>query len=85
MYFPDFRIHGKTLVEIKGDDQFDGDGRMVDKLNPSKNHVAEAKHRLMERLGAVVLKYNDVKPYLEYVYGKYGRNYLRQFKKRKTV
>lgn len=67
-YFPDFRIHGNQLVEIKGDDQFDkATGKMVDKLDESKNYIAEAKHQCMVGNNVVMLKAKEMKKYIDYV------------------
>ena len=82
-YFPDFRIHGNQLIEIKGDDQFDkATGKMVDKLDESKNYIAEAKHQCMIKNNVTILKQKDCKKYIDYVEQKYGKGYLAQFKKK---
>lgn len=85
VYFPDFLVNGVQLVEIKGDDQFDENGRMIDKLDPNKNYIAEAKQLCMEKLGVVVIRSQEIRPYLKYVETKYGKDYLKGFKKRKEV
>lgn len=82
-YFPDFRTNGSTYIEIKGDDQFDKKtGKMIDKLDPSKNYIAEAKHDCMIANGVAIIKSDGIKKYLDYVEQKYGKGYLMQFKKK---
>lgn len=79
-YFPDFRINGDTFIELKGDDQFDANGKMIDKLDPSKNYIAEAKQQCMIDNNVKVLKFAEMKPYFEYIEAKYGKSYLKSFK-----
>ena len=54
---------------------------MVDKLDESKNYIAEAKHQCMIDNNVVILKSKEMKKYIDYVEQKYGRSYLKQFKK----
>ena len=82
-YFPDFKINGNLLVEIKGDDQFDKKtGKMIDKLDPSKNYIAEAKYNCMIENHVMIIRSNDIKKYIDYVEQTYGKGYLKQFKKK---
>lgn len=85
MYFPDFRINGKDLVEIKGDDQFDKNGKMIDKLDRTKDSVAYAKYKCMIFNNVKIIKYEEMKPYLKYIWQKYGKKYLKQFKRQNRV
>lgn len=55
---------------------------MVDKLDHGKDHIAEAKHQCMLKSNVIVLKGRDVKQYLDYVDQKYGKSYLKQFKRK---
>lgn len=72
-------------MEIKGDDQFDKNtGKMIDKLDESKNDVARAKYECMVFNNVKIMKYNEIKPYLKYIRQKYGKKYLNQFKKQNT-
>ena len=83
-YFPDFRIYGNQLVEIKGDDQFDKTtGKMIDKLDKSKNYIAEAKHQCMIMNNVIIIRNDGMQKYLDYIKQAYGKGYLKQFKKNK--
>lgn len=77
-YFPDFLVNG-VLIEIKGDDQLKN-GTMIDKLDQQKNFIAQAKYECMLQHGITILTGKDIKPYLQYVSQKYGRDYLSKFK-----
>ena len=82
-YFPDFKINRNLLVEIKGDDQFDKKtGKMIDKLDPSKNYIAEAKYECMIANNVMIIKSDGIKKYIDYVEQTYGKGYLKQFKKK---
>lgn len=74
-YLPDFRIDGK-LVEVKGDQLFDKNG------NPIFNnkHPWKEKYQCMIDNNITIWKYKDVKPFLDYVSQKYGKDYLKQFR-----
>ena len=80
-YFPDFELNGQ-LIEIKGDDQFDENGKMINKSNHAKDYIAEAKYQCMLKNNVKILKGNDIKKYLDYIGQKYGKEYLRSFKKK---
>lgn len=62
-YHPDFLVENQ-LIEIKGDDQFDKNGNMIDKIDSSKNYIAKAKQQCI--LG------KDISIYLNYIKEKYG-------------
>lgn len=55
---------------------------MVDRLNHDKDYVAEAKHQCMLKNNVTILKGRDVKQYLGYIDQKYGKSYLKQFKRK---
>ena len=88
-YFPDF-IVDSVFFEIKGDHFFKEDGIMY---LPYKNKTwtdkqyewicgkYEAKHQCMLKNNVKILRYKDCKKYLDYVKQKYGKGYLKQFKK----
>lgn len=79
-YFPDFQTTDNQFIEIKGDDQFNEDGQMIDKLDDKKNYIAEAKHRCMLENNVKIIKLNEIKQYLDYIDKTYGKKYLKQFK-----
>jgi hypothetical protein len=62
-YYPDFIIDD-TYYEIKGRRSFEN----LDEINKEK--ISQFDKNL------VVLYLNDIKPYLEYVVNKYGKNYI---------
>lgn len=65
-YYPDFKIN-ETYYEIKGRRNFIS----MDVENQEK--VKQFKHNL------IVLYEKDIKKYLEYVIGKYGKNYVSMY------
>ena len=77
-YFPDFLVDGK-FVEIKGDDQIKN-GTMIDKCNHEKNLVAQAKYNCMLANNILILLGKDIKPYLRYVFQKYGKSYISSYR-----
>ena len=87
-YLPDFRI-GDQLYEVKGDHFFNSDGTMK---FPFRGHLSkerieflsakqEAKHQCMLANNVIILTSKDYQKYLDYVSEKYGKNYLKQFKR----
>ena len=82
-YFPDFTVLGH-YVEIKGPQFFkdnDPSKEMVDPYNPERNGIVEAKHQCMLANNVIILTSKDYQQYLDYVSEKYGKNYLKQFKR----
>lgn len=67
-YFPDFLVEGK-LVELKGDLWWE---------NASKE-----KKETIEKCTSKILFKKDYKQYLEYVREKYGKDFLKEHKKKK--
>ena len=89
-YFPDFIVEG-NIVEIKGDHFFDKTtGHMICpwkqpnwtiKDIEKSNQIYRAKQLCMEENNVKILRNSDLKPILQYIEEKYGKNYLQQFKK----
>lgn len=88
-YFPDFCVNG-SFVEIKGDQFFKPDGTMfcpfrnklwTDEQYADRCAKEEAKRQCMLANGVKILKSKDYQTYLNYVNEKYGRDYLKQFRK----
>jgi len=77
-YQPDFLVEGR-FVEIKGDHFFNEKGEPY-------NHYAKAfwwnKYNALLEHKVEILKFEEVKQYLRYVKEKYGKDYLRSFKRR---
>lgn len=69
-YFPDFKV-GNELIEIKGDHLF-GKHSMAMPIE---------KVQCMIDNGIKILCYTEIEPILNYIFEKYGRNYIKQFKK----
>lgn len=90
LYHPDFKV-GSTFYEIKGSQFFKDDGTM---WNPYRRHFKteeswlescrrmEAKHQCMLANGVVIMREHDYLKYLKYVWSKYGKVYLQQFRKK---
>ncbi len=74
MYFPDFEVDG-VLYEIKGG-QFYTLGEFDGGIYKTPSYIN--KVQCIEENNVKVI--TDVSKYLEYVYGKYGKDYLRSFK-----
>ncbi len=77
-YQPDFLVEGR-FVEIKGDRFFNEKGEPY-------NHYEKAfwwnKYNALLEHKVEILKFEEVKQYLRYVKEKYGKDYLRSFKRR---
>ena len=77
-YQPDFLVEGK-FVEIKGDHFFN-------EKNEPYNHYEKAfwwnKYNALLANKVEILRFEEVKQYLRYVKEKYGKDYLRSFKRR---
>jgi hypothetical protein len=78
-YFPDFRIEDK-YYEIKGDQFFDSDNKMINPYDRSQDVLYESKHQCMRNNNVTILKSNDYQKYIDYISEKYGKDYLKQFK-----
>lgn len=71
-YYPDFLINDK-YYEIKGDNLYN---QML-----IENTVENSKYKCLVKNNVILLLYNDIKPYLDYIKQTYETNYLKQFKK----
>lgn len=92
-YFPDFKV-GNLFFEIKGDQFFKEDGTM---WNPYRSQFKdeskwlescrkmEAKHQCMLENDIIILKKDQYLKYLKYVEEKFGKDYLKKFKKPKNI
>ena len=75
-YCPDFKIMGQ-LVEIKGDNFFDKQG------NPKLGKYDwRAKFQCMLDNNVEVWTFRIIKPFIKYVESKYGKDYMKQFRKK---
>ena len=72
-YFPDFKIDDE-FIEIKGNQFYDNTGQVLDEYKD--------KFDFMQSINVKILHYNNVKQYLTYVNEVYGKDYLKQFRKR---
>lgn len=79
-YFPDFLIQGQ-FIEIKGSHFFKKDGTMRNPFDKSQDGLYEAKHQCMINNNVKILKENEYIKYIIYVKTKYGKHFLKQFKK----
>lgn len=76
-YFPDFLLTDtKQLVEIKGDQFFDKNGQPI---KYGKFPWFE-KYQCMLENNVKILLSSDYQKYIDYVYEKYGKNYLKSFR-----
>lgn len=77
-YFPDFLINDK-IYEIKGDQFFNENNELID---PYNNKVLIEKFECMMQNNVIILRETDLSPILKYINEKYGKNYLKQFKRK---
>ena len=77
---PDFIVEG-TIIEIKGDHFFKEDGTMQNPFDHSLDGLYEAKHQCMLKNDVKIIKVSEMKDILNYIYEKYGKNYLKQFRR----
>lgn len=77
-YCPDFKINNK-FYEIKGDLFFENE-KMINPYNRLLDNKMQAKYECMLKNNINILKYNDIKLYLDYINLNYGINYLKTFK-----
>jgi len=73
-YYPDFKIEEK-LVEIKGDHFFDENNNLI---NPFNSELLEEKEACMSFYNVEIWKYENMLPILEYIYKKYGKDYIKK-------
>lgn len=77
-YFPDFLINDK-IYEIKGDQFFNENNELID---PYNNKVLIEKFECMMQNNVIILRETDLSPILKYINEKYGKNYVKQFKRK---
>ena len=80
-YYPDFKC-GNKVIEIKGNHFFDENGimRCPYTKDVDRNEKYRIKQKCMEENDIELMKEIDIKPYLDYIENKYGKNYLKSFK-----
>jgi hypothetical protein len=84
-YFPDFKI-GQRLIEIKGNQFIDKDGNLTNpykRMTKKSKELLCAKQKCMKDNNVELILLDDIKPYIEYINNKYGKQYLSSFKKNK--
>ena len=79
LYYPDFEVCGQ-LYEIKGDQFFKDDGTMQNPYDHTKDALFEAKHQCALQNKVVFIRKNEIKPYINYVESKYGKNFKEEHK-----
>ena len=81
LYYPDFLINGK-IVEIKGDHFFNEKGEPFDKYTKKS---WKKKYDFILENGGSILRFEDMKQYIEYVHQFYGKNFLKKHKMKATT
>lgn len=78
-YIPDFVVDGE-LVEIKGEHFFNDKGELINPFTDDESiqRVFKAKGKLMESLRVNVIR--NIDSMKEFVYSKYGSNYVSTFR-----
>ena len=76
LYFPDFLIN-QQYYELKGNQFFNENNQLI---NPFNNTLDMEKYQCMLDNNVIILRYDDIKPILNYIKEKYGKDYLKQFK-----
>ena len=90
-YYPDFHLKSCNLwIELKGDHFFKPDGTMHCPFKKRSQSIEqhwrlcqkyEAKHQCMQRNKVMILRNADYQFALDYVNEKYGKDYLKKFRK----
>ena len=82
-YTADFYlIDEKQYIDIKGDHFFKNKNpklKMVNPFDKSKNGLYNAKYKCMQKNNVKVLTSEHYQQYIDYVYEKYGKNFLKKF------
>lgn len=81
-YQPDFLINNDTLVEIKGNHFLNEHKELVNPFNRS-NHQKQKdiqKMKCMQENNVLLITSTELQPCVDYVFEKYGKNYLRNFR-----
>ena len=79
-YMPDFLVEDQ-LVELKGNHFLNEDGTWRNPYDSSQDGLFEAKHQCLIKNNVKILYSDDYKKYLDYIDDKYGKEYLKSFKK----
>ena len=79
-YYPDFELNGE-LVEVKGPQFFDKDGKMINPFDRSQDDLMEAKHLFGVSKGVHFWQYAELKPILNFIENKYTKDFLDLFRK----
>lgn len=85
-YIPDFKVNNQ-IIEIKGSHFLDSKTGLKSPYYKNKNYNnslidgKDPKYKCIIDNNVKILSLNEIKPYIEYVEQKYGKNYLKKFKK----
>lgn len=75
LYYPDFMVDDK-LYEIKGSHLLK-DNKLY---NPFTKEILYEKSECLRENNVTIISNNEIKKYLDYIYNKYGKNYLKNFR-----
>ena len=78
-YFPDFKIKNE-LYEIKADYFLDKNKNLKNVYKTDNKEKLLEKTKCMKNNNVKILTYKDIKPILDYINEKYGKNFLKKFK-----
>lgn len=78
LYFPDFLYKGK-LLELKGSQFFDENGNLCG-YEKQQTLACKEKQKCMQENNVIVWSDEEIKPILDYINQKYGKDYLQQFR-----
>ena len=84
VYMPDFKVEDQ-LVELKGSQFLKEDGSWKNPYDKSQDGLFEAKHQCLLKNSVKIIYTDEYMNYVKYVEEKYGKDYLKQFKKSKNV
>ena len=80
-YMADFRIRGSEYIEIKGGHFLDDANNLRGVFGEFDEGLVEAKNKCMKENNVRIISDKEIKPYLKYVKEKYGKDYLKSFRK----
>lgn len=83
-YFPDFKVNNE-FIEIKGNQFLDKFGNLISPYKNSNNEKLKSKFDCMKLNNVKILSKNELKPIISYINIKYGKNFLKLFKKEFNV
>ena len=78
VYIPDF-IYKNDIVEIKGEQFFDGDN-FINPYDRSLDEQYSEKYKCMLDNNVIIMRKDDLKPVFNYIKNTYGENYYTRFK-----